>query len=386
MRIALLALTEDGEGAPRLAGQPVAWHQLHAALGAGCERIVCLAHAPGPALVALQREAEARGARFHAVAHPRALSGLVHAADTLFVFAHGVLPDRDWLAQALGGRAGVAILPAEAAVPRGYERIDRERAWAGVLATRGDAVEALAELPPDADPAAGLLRIALQRGARTVEVPAAWLDDGRWALLSDAGAAGRFEPLWYAARVPPPGFARPSDAATYRLARTVASGSAMRPWLAPALAAGGAVLAAGGGVAGYLGYTVAGLVALVLATIGGATGSALDRFARVGSGTAARRWPREVCDALNDLALVAIAASPSEFAGWPPPFAALVLVAVIRLAREQPTPRFARAFGDRTLVLGVVLVAAIAGQFAPAIAALGLAGLALRLFVPKSRG
>lgn len=386
MRIALLALPETGGEPVLLAGQPVVLHQLHAAIGVGCERIVCLANAPGPLLAALQRETERAGARFHAVSQARALSGLVHAADTLLVFAPGVLPDRDWLQQTLGGRAGVAILPAERGVAQGYERIDRERAWGGVLATRGDAVETLGDLPPDADPAAGLLRVALQRGARPVEVPESWLDDGRWAFLPDRQAADRHEPLWYARRVPPPGFARPSDALVHLAARKLAGRAALGPPWPLALGIAGAVFALGGGVAGYLGQTVAGLALIVGGILSGGIGAALDRFVRVGSGTEPRRWPREARDALVDLALIATAASPSEFAGWPTPFAAMVLVATIRLAREPDANRFERPIGDRALVFAVLAAFAAADQFPLAMAAIALIALAIRLFAPKSRG
>ena len=52
MRVALMALTEEGGVPVRLGGRPVAWHQLQAALALGSERVVCLADAPGPALAA----------------------------------------------------------------------------------------------------------------------------------------------------------------------------------------------------------------------------------------------------------------------------------------------------------------------------------------------
>lgn len=387
MRIALVTLPDvpEGEGA-RLGGQPVAWHQLQSALALACERIVCLAAAPTAALAAMQREAERGGARFSVVAHPRALSGLVNAADTLFVFAPGVLPDREWLLEALGGKAGVAVLPAERGIARGYERIDRDRAWAGVLATRGDAVEALAELPPDADPAAGLLRVALQRGARSVEVPEAWFDEGRWAYLPDRVAAVRFEPLWFARRVPDPGFARPSDAMVYRIARAMAARWSMQPLVPPVLAIVGALLALGGGAAGYLGHTASGLGFVGAGVLIGAVGAMLRRIAGVGSEDPSRRWIAEARETLHDLALVAIASSPSEFAGWPVPFAALVLVAVIRLARQSDAGRFEKPFGDRGLVLAILCGAAAVDQFPVAMVLIGLIGLAIRLFAPKPRG
>lgn len=383
MRVALMALTEDGAQPVRLGGRPVAWHQVQAALALGCERIVCLAEGPGPGLAAIQREAEARAARFSAISHPRALSGLINAADTLFVFAPGILADREWLAQALGARAGIASLPADGAVERGFERIDRERAWGGVLAIRGDAVEALSLLPPDADPIAGLLRVALQRGGRCVEVPEHWLDEGRWALLGDVAAAQRVEAGWQARHVPAPSLDRPGEALAHRLARLALARTADRPRVAPAIAAGGTALAAAGGVAGYLGMTVAGLATLALGTLASAVGDRLGRFMRAGAGESPGRRLGHVRDAVIDLALVAIAASPLEFAGWYAPFAALVLVAAMRLAQEDAAPRPVRVFGDRIVMMTLLFAAGIAGGFVPAMAALGLIALAARIFWPR---
>lgn len=387
MRVALMAMTDDGGEPVRLGGRPVAWHQLQAALGLGCERIVCMADAPGPALAALQREAEARDAKFSAIAHSRALSGLVSAADTLFVFAPGVLPDREWLAQALGARAGIAALPANGAVERGFERIDRDRAWGGVLSTRGDAVEALALLPIDADPIAGLLRVALQRGGRCVDVPESWLDDGRWALLGDDAAARRLEEGWQARNVPAPALDRPGEALAHRIARWILPRAAERPALSPALSIVGLTLSIGGGIAGYFGIIAGGLAGIAIAALIGDVGERLGRFERAGAGDPPRsRRMIEIRDALLDAALVGTAASPQEFAGWPAPFTALVLIAAIRLAREEDAQRPLVPFGDRILVLAVVTAAAVAGGFVPGMAAIALVALAIRLFWPRKRG
>lgn len=383
MRIALISMLGEGAAEVRLAGHSLAWHQLQAAIALACERIVCLAEAPGAELATLQREAERRGATFHAIAHHRGLSGLVRAADTLLVFAPGVLPDRDWLAQAFGGRAGVAVLPAEGAVELGFERIDRERAWAGVLATRGDAVEALSALPPDADPIGGLLRVALQRGAGGVAVPDKWLDDGRWALVASPAAAERYQTGWYLRHVPAPAFDRPGAALAHRIACGLVDRVSNAARTATGMIAGGIAIALASAIGGYLGQTAASLAGLTLASAFLAVGTALGRLSRAGTGESARTWPGEARKALLDLSLLAIAASPGEFEGWTAVFAALVLVAVIRLAEDDEAPRVLRPLSDRTVVFGLLTGAAAAGVFAPAMAALALLGLALRVFWPK---
>jgi hypothetical protein len=380
VRIALISMTADAAANVRLAGHSVAWHQIQAAMSLACERIICLADRPGPELAAVQREAERRGATFHAVAHHRALSGLVRAADTLLVFAPGVLPNREWLAQAFGARAGVAVLPAEGAVEQGFERIDRDRAWAGVFATRGDAVEALGVLAPDADPVAGLLRIALQRGAVAIEVPEKWLGDGRWALVATSAAAEQYQAAWYERHAPTPKFDRPGAALAHRAARMLVGRTAKPEGVTTGLAAGGILASVAGAAAGYLGHT-AGAAALLLAASGlFAVGAALGRLSRAGTGERPRHWLGEARDILLDLSLIAIASSPGAFEGWSTAFAAMVLVAVIRLAGEPEAPRAFRPFSDRSLVFALVTVGALAGFFAQTIAMVVALGLALRLF------
>ena len=385
MRIALISIAGEGAADVRLAGHSLAWHQLQAAIALACEKIVCLADAPTPQLASIQHEAERRGASFHAITHHRALSGLVRAADTLLVVAPGVLPDREWLAQAFGARAGVAVLPAEGAIELGFERIDRERAWAGVLATRGDAVEALAALPPDADAIGGLLRVALQRGAGAMAVPDKWLDDGRWAMITSAAAAERYQAGWYLRHVPPPSFDRPGAAIAYRAARALVQRVPNARALSTGLLAGGGGLMLASAVIGYLGRTDVGLAGLAFASAALATGAALGRLTRAGSEEAPKRWTDEARRALLDFSLVAVAASPSEFEGWTTAFAALTLVCVLRLAEEEQAPRVMRPLSDRTLVFIGLAVAAAGGILPPTLALLALVGLALRLFWPSQK-
>jgi hypothetical protein len=372
-------MAAEEPGNLRLAGHSLAWHQLQTAIALACERVVCLADRPGTDLAAVQREAERRGVTFHAVSHHRALSGLVRAADTLLVLAPGVLPDRDWLAQTFGGRAGVAVLPAEGAVEQGFERIDRDRAWAGVLATRGDAVEALGVLPPDADPIAGLLRVALQRGATAIEVPEKWLDDGRWALVATSAGVERYQSAWYLRHVPAPSLDRPGAALAHRIARSLVGRLSDAERVAMGFVAGGVVTALASDAAGYLGRAAGAVAGLLVASALLSVGRALGHLSRAGSGKRMRRWPAEAQRALLDLSLVAIASSPGAFEGWTTAFAAIVLIAVIRLACEPDVPRAFRPFSDRTFVLAVLALGAAAGIFELTLTCLALVGLALRL-------
>lgn len=145
-------------------------------------------------------------------------------------------------------------------------------------------------------------------------------------------------------------------------------------------------MAAGSALAGFRGWTFAGLTGLVVASVILVTAAALATFVKAGSGETPPKWYVEARCTLLDLSLIAIAFSPVTFAGWGTAFAAAVLVAVMRLAEEDGIPRALRPFADRPLVFTLLAAAAAAGIVAPAMAALALAGLSFRLFVPTQRG
>lgn len=390
MRVALLSALGDKFGEPGagllpFAGRSVLALQIDAALALGCERIVCLAESAGPGIAALQRQAEDASARFHAIAAHRVLSGMVSSNDELVVLAPGLLADRSWLVERFADRQGVAVLPIESGLEHGFERIDRDRAWAGALVVRGDAVEALAALPPDGDPVAGLLRIALQRGVRAIPVPEAALDDGRWSLVRGAEQAMRLETRWLSRHIPAPGLGRPGEAIGYAAARFLST--RFRTALVPfALIGSGLALALGGAAAGWSGRLVAGLLALAAGAVCSSTGYHALRFARAGqAGRFLRIWPRAGAAAL-DIALLGLAAGMRDTDGWHGVYAALVVIAAVRLAGEPEAPRWARPFADRATVFGLAFVGAIAAGPLVALAAIGVCGLFSRLVKPFHRG
>ena len=116
-----------------LAGASLAERQVELALALGCERIICLASGFEKGVSGLQRRADAAGVKFNAVSGPRALLGLVGATDSLIAIAEGVLADADIAGAALTDGEGVLVLPVEAGLAAGFERIDLNHAWAGIL-------------------------------------------------------------------------------------------------------------------------------------------------------------------------------------------------------------------------------------------------------------
>lgn len=234
MRVALLSTIELAHGGAGAAAEPIAFaplgarnlaaQQLDVALKLGAERIVVHCQSLGPEILALQHEAEAAGASFHAITGTRPLSGLVSAADDLLVLADGLAADGAAVADALGERPGVLVLPAGSGVAAGYERIDGERAWAGAMLLRGPAVERLADLPGDVEPASALLRIALQGGTRCVPLPQALVDSGQWLLARESAQLQDISDRRMSASLAAQGWFAPGIALADRIAGRMARG------------------------------------------------------------------------------------------------------------------------------------------------------------------
>ena len=188
MRAVLIAMSERPglslDGSTRGArGRPLSLRQLDFALACGCEEVLALGDPGSREFTLLSRAARARGIVVRLVTDAHSLLGLLNTSDELLVIAAGVLPESLQAAKALSAGPGVLVLPADVAIPAGFERIDWDRAWAGAALVPGSLVERLAELPADSDPAAALLRIALQARVPDRRLPESVLADGSWVLL-----------------------------------------------------------------------------------------------------------------------------------------------------------------------------------------------------------
>ena len=209
----------------RVGGVTVAAQQLALALALECERVVCLTRAGAVPMAALQQASETGGARFHAIAEPRALLGLVTAADDVVLFADGLFAAPELARAALGGGQAVLVQPIEAGLEAGFERIDLNHAGAGAMRLPGYLIARIAELPEDCDVFSALQRIALQAGIvqRAVlqtGLPAA--SDGSaatWQLLRCEADALALEPGWVRAQTAEAGALSPSRGLALRLVR-----------------------------------------------------------------------------------------------------------------------------------------------------------------------
>lgn len=382
MRVALLSTIDsvaDAGGDPRgfliIAGRTLARHQLDCALALGCEKIACQGIGFPQELLDLQHQAEKSGAQFQVISGPRALSGMITAADELLVFADGLLPDQALAGKLLADRPAVLVLPAGDGVAEGFERIDRDHAWAGVMIVRGPAVERLTDLPPDADPVAGLLRIALQTGTRMVSMPQDILSDRRWGLVRSRGDAAQLEQAWINRHVRPIPYAAPFLAAADRLATALMIRSSERQKFGSgAILGGSAAVVVAAGFAGWLWQPAAGLAlmagAYFLARTGGALrameGPLLDRppldrlghdflpgFGRIGW------WLRAAWDGVV-VALAGLTTPPDERLSAVLGVVSLLLA--FRLGEALPLRNWKMLLADRTLLAIILTAAAYSGQ------------------------
>lgn len=338
MLVALLSSQElvlDAGSTPRgflrVGGQSILSRQVTFALNSGCERIICLVDNLSPEIVDIQHRVERAGAVFHAVRSVINLSGMVSIADDLMVISDGLAFDTDIAAAHIGPHRSILTIAADPAVNSGFERLDRDRAWAGIMVIAGALVEQLAEMPSDIDPQSSLLRLALQNGTGCVAVSEKAVTDSHWVLAVSAKLAAEFETRWLQDRIEVASLIAP----TYSLADQAAIAVTKKHpnlRLAAGLSHSGTlVLLSIAGVLGYFGYT----------SIGFGT-AALTAFSRRFSGTLSvilrdtAAAPQNVASHLSLLALDAllvglcVVSAPAHDQATMG-FAALMLIGLLRV-------------------------------------------------------
>jgi hypothetical protein len=367
----------DG-GKAGFAGKSLARRQLDFALAAGAEQIVLLGDGAAPEAIALRHVAESAGAKVLAIANGHGLLGAVRAADHLLVLAPGVLPEAPMVLEMLGKGSSLLVVPAAQGVAAGFERIDLDRAWAGALVVQGGLVERLAELTPDSDPAAALLRIALQAKVVERRVPEALLADGSWAMVRSAADSVAAERAWMKRNVPEASRNRPARWLATLALRQLAGRLLQQPRAAALLVGAAATLLAAGVVSALAGWPVAGFLLVALGVLAGELSAGVARLASApfGLDRRARAMAAAVAVAI-DLALAACAMLAIEQHWLHRLFPPLVLIGLLRMLRPETWPGPRALLGDRLLVALVLAVAAALGFAEPAVMALALLAIAL---------
>lgn len=369
----------------RLGAVTLARHQLGVMLALGCERIVCLAPAASDDIGRLQSATEAAGARFHWIAEPRALVGLVTAIDDVVAMGDGLLAWPPTAIALLEAGPAVLVQPVDAGMAAGFERIDLNQADAGAFRMPGRLVQRLAELPADCAGFSALQRIALQGGVPQRTIPHAALAQGQWLLVRSEAEAHAAEDRWIRLQTA-------SEAGGH--ASLLAAQWAVRR-LGPAL------LHAGSGYGAVL--TAAAMTALLALVAGGyqwaATGfvlAAIAWFLLCAAGLLARveretlhlpalrlmRGPvlSWAMDALLAVLMVQNAAYPPGQNLLERAFAPAMLLGLARLAPQTLPKRLAYWLEDRGLLALLLAAAGIVGVLRPGIEAAAVMLLAAGIY------
>lgn len=363
-----------------LAGKSLAERQLELALALGCERVICLVQGVDKSVIALQHCAEGAGAKFNLIAGPRQLAGLVSAADELVVMADGLLPLAPEARSALDMGTGVLILPVEAGIAAGFERIDLNHAWAGLLVMPGTLVERLSQLPPDCDAVSALLRIALQGKVPERILPEGILAGRMWAMFTARQALADFEPGWLRSHIAAPSPFAPGQALVRLAMRGSGAALLARGWKPHMLALGALLFACLGVVSAWFEQSVIGMVAIGLGWMLAEASVALKAIVMAGT-QAGRDRLSAITPVVIDLTL--IAAIALSLGGTLPErlFAPLVLLAAVRLAGLLIRAKWADLLQDRAVLAIILALSLLAHAPMLAVQILSLAMLATILLV-----
>lgn len=372
-------------GALRLGAVTLARHQLALALALGCERIVCLANGVDDDIASLQSATEAVGARFHLIAEPRMLVGLVTAIDDLVALGDGLLA---WPATAvamLEAGPGVLVQPVEVGIAAGFERLDLNHADAGAFRMPGRLVQRLAELPVDCDGFSALQRIALQAGVPQRLLPADAAAQGQWLLVRSEAEAHAAEAQWMRLQTDTSGTGNASLLAAQFAVRQfgpallhAGSGSGV----ATAASVMTALLALAASTYHWVatGFVLAGAAWLLLCAAG--LLARVERRALPGPG----RWDwRDIgfgwaMDAVLAMLMVQGIAFPAGLNLLQRGFAPVMLLGLCRLVPHVLSKQWARWLHDRGALALILALFSAAGALGPGVAALAILLLAAGLY------
>lgn len=375
-RSALISLAGQprlADGSPiTLAGKTIAGRQVDFALAAGCEHIVVLGDEAKPEVAVLRRQVEAGGAAFQPMRNAHGLLGVIGAADELLVIAPGLIVERGPPRPG----AGVYTFPAQTGVELGFERIDADHAWAGVLVVNGAAVERLAELPRESEPAPALLRIALQARVPMKPVPEEALSEGTWSLADEADDPVAHDRAWLVRHTVAPA----RWAWTRRLANILAA-----PWTASlvaaqrsvaGLSAALAVLLAGAVILSWQGFAVAGFSLIAGATLVAACLRGINAL-RVAPFGVVRAVDEAVPGFAIDASIFACIVLSIEGPWLQRLFTPAALLAALYATHPERQPSIVALAGDRGIIALGLAVAGAFGVVEPVAMAFVLAILAI---------
>ncbi len=345
----------------RLGAATLARHQLGVVLALGCERIVCLTQGHDDHIDALQAAAEAVGAKFHLVAEPHALLGLITATDELVALGDGLLAWPGTAIALLEAGPGVIVQPVDSGVVAGFERLDLNHAAAAAFRMPGRLVERLAELPRDCDGFSALQRIALQAGLPQRLLPAAALADGHWTLVRSEAEAHAVEAQWIRLQTQVSGHENATLAVAQFAVRRLGPALLHAGSGNLVVAAAGLVTAMLALVAARFSWSVAAFVLAALAWLLVAAAGLLARIERETLHLPSSRIPHGsayggVMDAIFAVLMIQCASFLPGESLFERAFAPVMLLGLCRYVSQTPPSRTTRWLQDRG-VLALILAA-----------------------------
>lgn len=385
MRIGLIAIGDLGDAthAGLLAGRSIPRHQLDFALALGCEKIVVLSLGASEEAIGLRHAAEAAGAHFQIARGVRDLPAVVRGDDHLLVLARGLLPDSAIAFAELKQGYGMLVLPAEAGWSAGFERLDLAAAWGGAMVLPGRLVAGLDELPDDAEPLAGLLRIARQADVPERALPERELAEGRWQIVRTAEAARASEPHWLRRRLPAVSPFRPTEWLGRLLVRRFGVQWIGSRRAVVALAAGAVLCLASALASAWFGLSALALALAVPAALAIEIGDALrligtSKFVTETKRSRAFFALRIIWDAtLGAIGFLAIQGSRAHRL-----FVPLVTVGLLRIPPPPAETGWRALAADRGLLASSLAMASVFGFVEGGFMSLTLLLIAFRLAVP----
>lgn len=385
MRSALLSVLEpSSDGSPRaflqLGGRRILEWQIDIALDNGCERIICLTERAWPQLEPIRERIERKGLEFREISGPMQLVGLISADQEILVIGDGVVIERGLANEALASGRMVAAVPAENAVSAGFERIDGENAWGGLILARARVAERLAEMPADSDTISLLLRLALQAGTPLLALGDEVINDGELLLAQDIGSLQHREHALLDRSARSTSWLGPGRAIAQMVARRLAPQGLDRGPVMSAVAA--SVLLAGALALALYGTKAAALLALGIAGFSATLSNALMELRSRLLGLRSGERFASIFIWMFDISIILVLAFPIvRGTALEQMFGPVVLIAALRIAEGVSRAALAPMWSDRILLSLVLMVATIFAVLPETISVLALATLAVCLFL-----
>lgn len=409
MRVALLSLLEPAtrpagteamlaRGSLPVGGRSLVRHQLALALALGARRVALLADPAAAGLAVLREVAAENGAQLHVIRTGAELVPHVAPADELLVLADGLLALPGEAAALVASGPVIPCFGIEEGLAAGFERIDINRADAGLMLLPGRIAARLGEVPADWSLPSALLRLGVQAGVPLRPAPSRLLESGGWRLLRSEDDAHRAETDWIRLHAGEDDTPVPGELAARAAVRAFGP-SVLHAGTRPHLVVLGAGLIGLLSLsAGWFGASATAFLFAGAAWFAARCGALLARIeaaALLARGSGAAVGFDAGIDALlvvlatwrAQAAAVATAGPQSGLASFAHAlFAPLVMIALLRLlpriaGLRGPLGRWVRLCEDRLLIALALALSSVLLPFSDAVgvAALGLLALALWL-------